>query len=111
MAEIDSHAEFLDSCQANRTKAKDYVKFCSALSPENPKARFPGFRQGLTLFKAGQQVRKGARPLPADLVMHESLPILLSDSTQLYYDIFLPAGYETLENVDKNRKIPALVAW
>ncbi|KAJ5809234.1 alpha/beta-hydrolase [Penicillium pulvis] len=111
MVEIQPHADFLASCQKNRKKAKDYIQFRSALSPEDPKARFPGFRQGLTTYKAGQQVEKGAKPLPVDILMHESMPMLLSDGTKLYYDIFFPAGYENLEVVDKHKKIPALVAW
>ncbi|PYH40383.1 alpha/beta-hydrolase [Aspergillus saccharolyticus JOP 1030-1] len=111
MAEIQPHADFLTSCQENRKKAMNYIQFRSALSPEDPKARFPGFRQGLTTFKAGQQVEKGAKPLPVDILMHESMPMVLSDGTKLYYDIFFPAGYENLEVVDKYKKIPALVAW
>lgn len=111
MAELQGHAQFLESCQDNRRKAKNYVQFRSALSPESPKARFPGFRQGLTKFKAGQQVQKGARPLPVDLLMHESMPMILSDGTKLYSDIFFPAGYESLGAVDEHKRIPALVAW
>lgn len=111
MSDLDTHAEFLDSCHENKEKAKGYIKFRHALSPQDPKARFPGFRQGLTTFKAGQQVQKGAKPLPIDLVMHESVPMLLSDGTKLYYDVFFPAGYESLDVVEDSRKIPALVAW
>lgn len=109
MAEIQSHTDFLTSCQENRKKARNYIQFRSPLSPEDPKARFPGFRQGLTSFQAGQQVEKGAKPLPVDILMHESMPMVLSDGKKIYYDIFFPAGYENLEVVDK--KIPALVAW
>lgn len=111
MGEIGSHAEFLKSCHDNRKKAEKYVQFRSALSPENPKARFPGFRQGLKAFKAGQPVQKGAKPLQVDLLIHESMSMVLSDGTKLYYDIFFPADYEDLRTVDERRKIPALVAW
>ncbi|GAB1211222.1 hypothetical protein ATERTT37_000335 [Aspergillus terreus] len=83
MGEIGSHAEFLKSCHDNRKKAEKYVQFRSALSPENPKARFPGFRQGLKAFKAGQPVQKGAKPLQVDLLMHESMSMVLSDGTKL----------------------------
>ncbi|OJJ03447.1 hypothetical protein ASPVEDRAFT_63144 [Aspergillus versicolor CBS 583.65] len=111
MSDLDTHAEFLDLCQENKEKAKGYIQFRHALSPQNPKARFPGFRQGLTTFKAGQQVQKGAKPLPIDIVMHESVPMVLSDGTKLYCDIFFPAGYESLDVVEQSCKIPALVAW
>lgn len=107
----ENHAAFLDSCQDIRRKAENYVQFRPALSPESPKARFPGFRQGTTTFEAGRQVQKGARPLPVDLVMHESMSMVLSDGTKLYYDIFFPAGYEKPDLVDESKKIPALVAW
>lgn len=105
------HAEFLQSCQDNRSKAEHYVRFRSALSPASRKARFPGFRQGLTKFKAGQQVQNGAMPLPVDLTMHESVPMVLHDGTKLYCDIFFPAGYENFDSSDELKKIPALVAW
>jgi predicted acyl esterase len=111
MGEIGSHAEFLQSCHDNRRKAESYVQFRPALSPEIPKARFPGFRQGLKVFKAGERVQKRAKPLPVDLLMHESMSMVLSDGTKLYYDIFFPAGYEELRAVDEHRKIAALVAW
>ncbi|KAJ9255176.1 hypothetical protein DTO195F2_6392 [Paecilomyces variotii] len=111
MAENNTYAAFLNSCEDNKKKAENYIRFRSALSPERPKARFPGFRQGLTSFKAGEQVQKGARPLPTDILMHESIPMILSDGTKLYYDIFFPGGYENLEVIDQSKKIPALVAW
>lgn len=64
------------------------------------------------MFKEGQQVQKGTKPLPVDLVMHESRSIVLSDGIKLYYDFFLPAGFEDLEaSVEDSMKIPALVAW
>lgn len=111
MAEITTNPEFQEACRDNRNKAKNYIQFRSALHPEDPKARFSGFSQGLKTFKAGQQVQNGAKPLPADLLMHESIPMVLSDGTKLYCDIFFPAGYESLEAIDDTRRIPALVAW
>lgn len=95
-----------------KKKAEGYTQFRSALSPTDSKARFPGFRQGVKLYNAGQQVVKGAKRLPVDLVMHESVPMVLSDGTKLYCDIFLPTGFEELGNiVEDRRRIPALVAW
>lgn len=95
-----------------KRRAERYVQFRSALSPDDPKARFPGFCQRTTIFKTKQRVQKGARPLPVDIVMHESMPMVLSDGTKLYYDIFLPAGFQDLETArEDDRKVPALVAW
>lgn len=113
MDDVQQHADFLKSCENNRSIATKYAQFRPILPPEDPKARFPGFRQGLTVLKAGRQVHKGAKPLPIDIVMHESMSMVLSDETKLYYDIFFPSGYESLEAeaVDEGKKIPALVAW
>lgn len=95
-----------------KTKAESCIQFRPALSPEHAKARFPGFQQRVAVFKAGQQVQKGAKALPVDLVMHESQPMVLSDGTKLYYDIFLPGSFEDLEAfVNDDKKIPALLAW
>lgn len=112
MSDDLQHAAFLEECLAVRQKAKNYIQFRSALSLDNPKARFPGFRQGVTVLKEGQQVQNGAKPLPVDIVMHESMPMVLSDGTKLYYDVFLPAGFENLAaDFDADKRIPALVAW
>lgn len=112
MSEHKSHTSFLESCFETRKAVQILTKFRPALPPEDPKARFPGFRQRITVFKAGQQVQKGAKRLPVDLVMHESVPVVLSDGSKLYHDLFLPAGFENLEaNVESSKRIPALVAW
>lgn len=71
MSEHKSHTSFLESCFETRKAVQILTKFRPALPPEDPKARFPGFRQRITVFKAGQQVQKGAKRLPVDLVMHE----------------------------------------
>lgn len=81
-------------------------------SLKDPKARFPGFHQRKVHYKAGQVVKKGYMPLPCDLVMHESVPMNLSDGTTLYSDIFLPAEFEDLKNdYSVQEKVPAIVAW
>lgn len=81
-------------------------------SINDPKARFPGFHQRRTHYKAGQVVKKGYMPLPCDMVMHESVPMTLSDGTTLYSDIFLPAGFENLGEVySAEQRVPAIVAW
>jgi hypothetical protein len=42
--------------------------FTDAVPLHDPKARFSGFQQGKTAFKAGEQVELGALPFPVDIV-------------------------------------------
>ncbi|KAJ5588514.1 hypothetical protein N7537_011192 [Penicillium hordei] len=108
-----SHASFVEECMENRKEAEQYLNFCKALSPDNPKARFTGFHQRITVFKNGQQVKPGARHLPVDIAMHESVPMILSDGVKLYCDIFLPASLprDLKQQLDETDRVPALVAW
>jgi len=51
-------------------------------------------------------------PLPCDIVMHESVPMTVTDSTTLYSDVFLPASFEGLgEEYSSDQKVPAIIAW
>lgn len=113
MSEEQSNASFVEECTKTRKEAEQYLEFRTAISPDNPRARFPGFRQRVSVFKEGQQVKPGAKPLPVDIVMHESVPMVLSDGTKIYSDIFLPANLprDLGHQVDKNDEVPALVAW
>lgn len=54
----------------------------SPRSINDAKARFPGFRQRAVYFKTRQVIEKGALPLPIDIVMHESVSMLLSERDQ-----------------------------
>ncbi|KAJ5930380.1 hypothetical protein N7466_005873 [Penicillium verhagenii] len=100
-----AHASFLVQAMKTKEQAEKFAQFRPAMSPDEPKARFPGFRQRVVEYKAGQQVMEGAKPLPIDINMHESIPMVLSDGVKLYCDVFLPATSDPLE------KVPALVAW
>ncbi|KAJ5302554.1 hypothetical protein N7476_009353 [Penicillium atrosanguineum] len=113
MSEEQIHASFVEECMTTRKKAEQYLEFRNALSPDNPKSRFPGFYQRVTVFKKGQQVKPGARPLPIDIVMHESVPMILSDGIKIYCDIFLPVSLprDLRQQVDERDRVPALVAW
>lgn len=84
--------------------------FRPLISPSSKAARFPGFHQGVRTYKAGQQVEKGALPLPIDIVLHESVSMVLDDGTKLYTDIFLPSRFQSLDAVAE-RRVPALVVW
>jgi hypothetical protein len=113
MSEEQIHATFVEECMKTRKEAEQYLEFRNALSPDNPKARFPGFYQRVTVFRKGQQVKPGARPLPIDIVMHESVPMILSDGIKIYCDIFLRANLpqDLRQQVDEKDRVPALVAW
>lgn len=113
MSEEQLHASFVEECMKTKKNAEQFLEFRNALSPDNPKARFPGFHQRVTVFKTGQQVKPGARPLPIDIVMHESVPMILSDGIKIYCDIFLPASLprDLRQQVDERDRVPALVAW
>jgi uncharacterized protein len=105
--------EYKSALEAQRAITESAAKkiiWRKALTIHDAKARFPGFHQRTIHYKAGQQVESGALPLPIDLVMHESVPMLLSDKTKLYSDIFLPARFSKLETQHKT-PVPAIVAW
>ncbi|KAB8226377.1 Alpha/Beta hydrolase protein [Aspergillus novoparasiticus] len=88
------------------------VSYISApvLNLKDPKARCPGFKQGVRVFERGEAVAAGARPFPVDTIMHESVPFRLSDGITIYFDIFLPAQFKTL-NSSAADAIPAIVCW
>ncbi|KAJ5678213.1 uncharacterized protein N7477_003846 [Penicillium maclennaniae] len=113
MSEEQSYAFFVEECMKTRKEAERFLEFRDAVSPDNPKARFPGFYQRVTLFKKEQQVKPGARPLPIDIVMHESVPMILSDGVKIYCDIFLPAKLprDLKKQFEERDRVPALVAW
>lgn len=93
-----------------KEQALKATQYTNGLSIHDKKARFPGFRQHRCRYKAGQQLKPGARPFSEDLVMHESVPMQLPDGPTLHSDIFLPARFETLDSKCTD-PVPALVAW
>jgi len=98
--------------QALKVKAAESIIFRKPLPLNNPKARFPGFYQRVVNYKAGQQLERDSLPLPTDLVMHESVPMVLRDGNKLYSDIFLPAEFQNLSFLPKTAdRVPALIAW
>lgn len=98
--------------KATKSEAQKLTAFCSARSLTDPKARFPGFRQRKVDYHAGQQLSSGALVLPSDFVMHESVPMVLSDGVKLYCDIFLPPRFQDISTTTKHEEqIPALIAW
>ncbi|KAJ6017750.1 hypothetical protein N7451_001129 [Penicillium sp. IBT 35674x] len=110
MTSDSAHVSFMDQVMETKKQAENIAQFRPALSPDDPKSRFPGFRQRVVTYKAGQQVQKGAKPLPIDIVMHESVPMVLSDGVKLHCDVFLPATSDICD-LSRSEKVPALVAW
>src|SRR4051794_8914025 len=77
--------------------AKLSTKWKTPRSIKDPKARFHGFHQRKVFYKAGQAVNPGYMSLSVDIVMHESVPMTLSDGKKLYCDVFLPGRLDDLE--------------
>ncbi|RYC79713.1 hypothetical protein BFJ63_vAg17400 [Fusarium oxysporum f. sp. narcissi] len=93
-----------------RENASQLIRWRDPLRLDNPKARFPGFRQRIVHYRKGQCVSHGTLPLPEDLVLHESSPMTLRDGTKLYSDIFLPPRFESL-SATQDEPVPAIIAW
>lgn len=106
----DNFDHFLAERTALKENARSVAPWRSALPLNHKKARFPGFHQRTVNYTAGQQVESGCLPLPIDVTMHESVPMLLRDKTKLYCDIFVPAHYQDLSKPPQKR-LPAIVAW
>lgn len=109
---INEFQESIYLQQAAKKEALKLTPYRSALSLTDKKARFPGFRQRKVDYHAGQQLSSGALILPADLVMHESVPMVLSDGVKIYCDTFLPSRFQDISNDVKHATpVPALIAW
>ena len=78
------------------------VKYRRLLPPTAPRARYPGFRPGRWTLKAGTVRRRGALPLPVDIVFERDVAMKLRDGTTIYTDVFRPVG-ET--------PVPAIFGW
>lgn len=78
------------------------VDYRRSLPLDAPRARYPGFHPSTTHLKKGSVRRKGARPLPCDIVFERDVQLTIRDGTTIYTDIFRPAG---------DGQYPAIVAW
>ncbi|MBP1628453.1 MAG: acylase and diesterase protein [Holophagaceae bacterium] len=79
------------------------VLFRAARSITDPVAHFTGFKPGQTLLPRGTVIRKGAMPLPCDIVFDRDVAVTLRDGTVIYTDVFRPAQAQG--------PLPAIVAW
>jgi predicted acyl esterase len=78
------------------------VPYRRALPLDAPRARYTGFKPGVTILKAGTVRREGALPLPCDIVFERDVPLKMRDGTTIYTDVFRPVG---------GGKHPAIIAW
>ena len=76
--------------------------FRKPLPPEAPRARYPGFKPGAAILRKGTVRRKGALPLPCDILFERDVAMKLRDGTMIYTDIFRPV---------REDRYPALIAW
>ena len=92
--------------------ATDKIQWKKPLPLDDPKAKFGNFRQRVVHYKAGVVAKPGYMPLSVALVMHESVSMTLPDGTKLYTDVFLPEGFNNLDDdYKKEERVPALVVW
>ena len=76
--------------------------FRKAKPIDDPTARYPGFKPGVTTFKQGMVVQEGALALPCDILFERDVAVPLRDGTIIYTDIFRPVG---------GTNLPSIVAW
>ncbi len=78
------------------------VIFRKSTPMSDPKCKYPGFKPGTTTLPRGSVHRKGALPLPCDIIFERDVAVTMRDGVTIYVDVFRPAGDE---------KVPAIVAW
>jgi predicted acyl esterase len=78
------------------------VLFRQAAPIDVPEARYPGFKPGTTVLPKGFVQKKGALPLPCDILFERDVAVMLRDDTVIYTDVFRPVG---------GTNLPALIAW
>jgi hypothetical protein len=55
---------------------------------DSPRARYPGFKPGTTLLKAGTIRREGAKVLPCDIFFDRDVAVKVRQSFDLHFDLF-----------------------
>jgi uncharacterized protein len=78
------------------------VLFRKSPSIADPEARHPGCKPGRTVLPKGSVHRKGALPLPCEILWERDVSVALRDGTTIYVDLFKPVG---------GNRTPAIVAW
>jgi predicted acyl esterase len=78
------------------------VLFRKAAPIEVPEARYPGFKPSTRVLPKGFVQKKGALPLPCDILFERDVAVTLRDGTLIYTDVFRPVG---------GANLPAIIAW
>ena len=78
------------------------VLFRKAAPIDVPEARYPGLKPGTTVLPKGFVQKKGALPLPCDILFERDVAVTLRDGTVIYTDVFRPVG---------GANLPAIIAW
>jgi predicted acyl esterase len=78
------------------------VLFRKAAPIDVPEARYPGFKPGTTVLPKGFVQKKGALPLPCDILFERDVAVRLRDGTVIYTDVFRPVG---------GANLPTVIAW
>ena len=91
-----------NSSDSKQAKDKVEVLFRKATPINDPEGRYPGFKPSKTVLAKGSVHKKGALPLPCDIIFERDVAAPLRDGSIIYADIFRPSGLD---------KAPAIVAW
>jgi predicted acyl esterase len=78
------------------------VPYRKAAPLDNQRGRYTGFKPGTMLLKKGSIRRKGAKPLPIDIIFERDVPVKLRDGIVMYTDVFRPVG---------NGTYPGIIGW
>lgn len=78
------------------------VIFRKSTPMSDKKCKYPGFKPSTTTLPKGSVHRKGALPLPCDIIFERDVAVPMRDSVKIYIDVYRPAGAE---------KVPAIIAW
>jgi len=78
------------------------VIFRKSTPMNDKKCTYPGFEPGRTILPKGSVHKKGALPLPCDIIFERDVGVPMRDGITIYVDIYRPVGDE---------QIPAIVAW
>ncbi|CAI1218455.1 Cocaine esterase [Serratia ficaria] len=76
--------------------------FRRPLPLDAPRVRYPGFNPGSETLRQGTVRRKGAMPLPCDILLERDVAVTLRDGTVIYTDVFRPVG---------SGAYPTILAW
>jgi uncharacterized protein len=82
---------------------RDAIIWRDTLPLDAPVGRYPGFRPGRTMLKAGTIPVEGGCPLPVDLTWDRDVAVNLRDGVTIYVDIFRPAA--------ATEALPSIVSW